>query len=210
GRFSHKRYIYLALIQAALAEQVRGGKAVYHGLAGHLLLKGAPGLLRLRIIAPLEFRAGMAQERLKLGHDEAIAHIGAMDRERRRWAQFLYGVDWGDPSLYDLTINLGHMSIERACRLVAAAAEQGEFSAREQAAMNDFVLASRVRAVLAQSVYTFHLEVEVECRQGRIAILGDALDEDREAILGAAAGVPGVAAVTLGEASPIRTPAGHP
>jgi hypothetical protein len=33
GRFSHKRYIYLALMQAALAERVRGGDAVYHAAA---------------------------------------------------------------------------------------------------------------------------------------------------------------------------------
>ncbi|MFY9728823.1 MAG: cytidylate kinase family protein, partial [Bryobacteraceae bacterium] len=66
GRFNHTRYVYLALIQAALTEEVRSGCAVYHGLAGHLLLKGAPGLLRLRIIAPMEYRIRMAQERLNL------------------------------------------------------------------------------------------------------------------------------------------------
>jgi len=37
-RFSHKRYKYLALIQAAITEEVRTGKVIYHGLAGHLLL----------------------------------------------------------------------------------------------------------------------------------------------------------------------------
>jgi cytidylate kinase len=29
-----------------------------------------------------------------------------MDRDRRKWTQFLYGLDWGQPSLYDLVINL--------------------------------------------------------------------------------------------------------
>src|SRR5208337_2085370 len=38
GRFNHKRYLYLALVQAALTDEVRSGEAVYHGLAGHLLL----------------------------------------------------------------------------------------------------------------------------------------------------------------------------
>jgi len=52
GRFNHRRYLYLAVIQAAVAQEVRGGNAVYHGLAGHLLLQGAPTLLRLRIVAP--------------------------------------------------------------------------------------------------------------------------------------------------------------
>ena len=34
-RLKHKRYIYLAVIQAALAEEVRNGRTVYHGHAGH-------------------------------------------------------------------------------------------------------------------------------------------------------------------------------
>ena len=74
-RFRHKKYIYLTLIQAALAEEVRTGKAVYHGNAGHLLLKGGPHVLRVRVIAPLEFRIPMAQERLKLSRSETITYI---------------------------------------------------------------------------------------------------------------------------------------
>ena len=64
-RFKHKRYLYLVLIQAALAEEVRTGKAIYHGLAGHLLLKGGQPILRTRIIAPMELRIRMVQDRLK-------------------------------------------------------------------------------------------------------------------------------------------------
>ena len=55
-RFQHKKYLYLALFQAALTEEVRTGKAIYHGLAGHLLLKGGHPILRTRIIAPMESR----------------------------------------------------------------------------------------------------------------------------------------------------------
>ena len=84
GRFNHKRYVYLCLIQAALMEEVRTGRAIYHGLGGHLLLKGAPALLRLRIIAPMDFRIRMAETRLKLSRGEVIAHIEKVDRDRRR------------------------------------------------------------------------------------------------------------------------------
>src|SRR5512140_900882 len=40
GQSPHTRYVYLALIQAALTAEVASGEAVYHGLAGHLLLAG--------------------------------------------------------------------------------------------------------------------------------------------------------------------------
>ena len=104
-RLHHSKYIYLALIQAALSEEVRTGSVVYHGNAGHLLLKGAP-VLRTRIIAPMKFRVEMAQERLNLTAAQAIEHIQRMDNERRKWTQYIYGVDWTDPSLYDIVLNL--------------------------------------------------------------------------------------------------------
>jgi len=82
-RFKHNKYVYLAVIQSALIEEVRTGRAVYHGLAGHLLLKGGPHILRVRIIAPMAFRIAMAMQRLKFSREDAIAqaaHPEKLDR----------------------------------------------------------------------------------------------------------------------------------
>jgi cytidylate kinase len=193
GRFHHRRYLYLALIQASLAEAVRSGKAVYHGLAGQLLLKGAPTLLRLRIVAPLELRIHMARERLNLTRDEAITHIGKVDQDRRQWTHFLYGVDWGDPALYDLVINLERISIEQACALVISLTEQPEFefSPEYQAEMNDLVLASRVRAELALNPFTSNLEVDVKASGGEVLVRGSLYEEVEpvERVVGSICGV---------------------
>jgi len=208
GRFNHRRYLYLALIQAALTEEVRTGNAVYHGLAGHLLLKNAPGLLRLRIIAPMEFRIRVAQERLNMSRDEASEHIAGMDRDRRRWTQFLYGVDWGDPSLYDLVINLERVGMEQACHMVVSMVQQGgfEFSPQSQAVMNDLALASRVRAELATNPFTLNLEVEVESTGGSVSVRGDTLEDDREAIQRVVWAVPGVTELQVDTVS-VQNPA---
>jgi len=196
----HKKYIYLALIQAALAKEVRNGQAIYHGLLGHLLLKGGIGVLRVRVIAPMEFRIRMAQERLQLGRSEVLAHIEKMDQDRRKWTRYLYGVDWEDPSLYDLVINLEHISATQACRLVAGMAKEGyfEFSAEQQAAMNDLALASRVRAELARDPFTSNLEVETEACGGSVTIKG-ALYDQLEEVQRVARAVAGVTALTIHE-----------
>ena len=127
-RFKHKRYQYLTLFQAALAEEVRNGNVVYHGNAGHLMLKGAAPVLRIRIIAPIEMRLAMVQERLKLTGNEALDYIQKMDEGRKKWTQYLYGVDWEDPALYDLVVNLEHMDIEEACEVINALARAGSAS----------------------------------------------------------------------------------
>jgi len=174
-RFQHKRYRYLALIQAALAEEVRTGKAVYHGLAGHLLLKGGHPILRTRIIAPMEVRIQMLQQRLGYTRARAASYIEQVDADRRKWTRFLYGVDWQDPALYDLVLNLEHITIEDACRMIATIVLERcfELTPECQQRMDDLALGSRVRAALAVDPGTCDLEVEVGARSGAVSVRGE-------------------------------------
>ena len=171
-RLQHKKYLYLVLIQDALVNEVRTGKAVYHGHAGHLLLKASPHVLRVRIIAPLGFRLSMAQERLKMSRNEALLYIQRMDLERKKWTQYLYGVDWGNPAQYDVVLNLEHMDVHDACAGLTALVRQRcfEFTHEDQEAMDDLVLASHLRSELALHEATSHLEVEIEARRGAVSI----------------------------------------
>jgi len=208
-RFKHKRYQYLTLFQAALAEEVKTGKVVYHGNAGHLLLRGASPVLRVRIIAPLERRLTMLQERLKMGRSEALSYIHKVDQDRKNWTQFLYGVNWEDPELYDLVLNLEGYEIEEACSIVGAAARKQKcfvFSSECRGQMEDLAVASRVRANLAINPPTSHLEFEVSAQKGIVSIRGKVADPDElEEVKRVALAAPGVAGLNLdGLALPSR------
>ena len=200
-RFQHKRYIYLALIQSALAEEARTGKVVYHGNAGHLLLNGPGPILRVRIIAPLPFRMAMVRDRLKISEKESLDYIQKVDQDRKKWTQFLYGVDWADPNLYDMVLSLERMSISEACDLLSAAIKQlkcFEFTEECQAAMDDLALASRVRATLAIDSSTSHLEVETEAAKGVVRVKGKVpTPAELEDVLRVAKGVAGVTEVDI-------------
>mgnify|MGYP001493725760 CR=1 FL=1 len=199
-RFRHKRYVYLTLIQAALTEEVQHGNAVYHGNAGHLLLRGVSHVLRTRIIASTAYRVVAVQDRLKLSEAAALAHIQQMDEDRQKWTHYLYGVDWGDPSLYDLVVNLAAIDIPGACQLIASATAMPYFAETTEscAAMANLVLASRVRAALALAPRTADLEVAVVARGGAVTIRGRLSPgvqfPEVEAIV---RGVPGVEGVRL-------------
>ena len=174
-RLQHKKYLYLTLIQAGLASEVQEGKAVYHGNAGHLLLEGGGPVLRVRIIAPLETRIDMARERLSIKRSAAIAHIRKMDEQRQRWTHYLYGVDWRDPSLYDLVLNLDHITIDDATGLIDhLVRKQGcfDYSGPCRDAMNNVVLAATVKAELALNPATRHLEFEVRSKAGLVFLTG--------------------------------------
>jgi cytidylate kinase len=173
-RLRRTRRLYLAVLQAALAEEAASGEVIYHGNAGHLLLKGVVPVLRVRIIAPLEFRLGMVKDRLGLGREEGEGYIARMDQERRSWTRFLYGVEWDDPSLYDFVVNLEQSSIAEACEVLAGMErlECFAFTPERRAAIQDFALASKVWAALGLDRGTTHLEVEVRARAGTVYIQG--------------------------------------
>ena len=199
---THKKYVYLTLLQAALAEEVRDGKVVYHGYAGHLLLSDASPVFRVRVIAAPEFRVKMAQEHLKLSRHDALAHIHKADVQRKKWMHALYGVDWEDPSLYDMVLNLGHLfGIEEACDAIVSVVRQHkglEFTPEHRALMYDFALASRVRAALATHAPTAGIHVHVTARDGVVSI--DGVIEDAEPLTEVervAREIPGVTDVQL-------------
>lgn len=203
-RFRHKRYQFIAVFQAALAEEVKAGKVVYHCNAGHLMLQGVSPLFKVRVIAPLAKRMAMVQERLKMSPSEAEAYIHKVDADRKGWTQFLYGVNWEDPALYDVVVNLGTMNVPEACEMVAAAAHQKcfEFTGDWRPQLEDLAIGSRVRANLAIHPATSHLEFEVTSRQGRVSIRGSATTvEELEEIKRVAQEIAGVVELDLDEVS---------
>jgi cytidylate kinase len=202
GQSQHTKYRYLAFIQAALTEEVRHGDAIYHGLAGHLLLGKGPHVLRTRIIAPMEFRIAKLQERMNLNRKEAITYIEAKDADRRKWTRFLYNVDWADPSLYDVVLNLEQTCLEAAADAIAAVAKAPCFlpTAESIAAIDDLAMASCVKANLATSADTHDLQFEVVAKQGAISIKGP-IDAPAQAkkIRSLVQAIPGVRILNLDE-----------
>ncbi|SPD72598.1 conserved hypothetical protein [uncultured Desulfobacterium sp.] len=171
---SSERYLYLAAIQLALAERASKGPFVYYGHAGHLLLKGVPQVLKVRVITPLIRRAQIMMETQKISLEEAKKSIEKMDESRIKWTRFLYNVDWRDPALYDMVFNLDYLGIETASEIIVFALNQPEFkeSPDSQNILEDFFLASKIKVELATSEKTKGLVLDVTARDGAVNIKG--------------------------------------
>jgi cytidylate kinase len=183
-RLTAERARFLACTRATLIREVKDNNVVYHGIAGHFLLKGVPCVLRVRVVANMEFRIAGAMERGALTREDAIQVIRTMDEKRARWAKFLYHVDWSDPSLYDVVINLDQISLTSACDIICTSANLEEYKATPESrkVMNDLVLGSHVRAIIAARKNISDHGVEVEADDGVVTISGtvDSLvDADR-------------------------------
>jgi cytidylate kinase len=173
-RLGTERKTYVLAVQAALAEHVSKGDAVYHGLAGHLLLRDIPQVIRLRLIAPLETRVRALMEQRAMTRDAAERFIAQVDQQRVRWTRLMYNADIEDPRLYDLVINLDKTSLESACAVVVTMARRPEFAIDDaaRAGLADFALACKVRLALAIQPASRGLELEVAARSGVVTLAG--------------------------------------
>lgn len=169
---SRERRLYVLALQSALADACQCGELVYHGYAGHLLLKDIPCVLRVRLIAPMALRIRTVMERQRLGFEAARDYIRFIDEERIQWTKFVYGVDWKDPANYDLVINLRDISIETACVMVAQAVKLPTYAVTEEAGkrLRNFALACRVRVALAQQTESRTVKYEVRAEDGRVEV----------------------------------------
>ena len=145
-RLSKARRTYTLAVQTALAEWCTRGNLVYHGLSGHHLLKGLPGILKVRLIAPLEMRVqALLESHPQMTTAQAKDFIKDVDQDRSRWVRVMYGADVSDPSIYDITVNLRTHTIESACETIAVAAEQSRFQITDEVEAEIFAFAAECR-----------------------------------------------------------------
>ena len=174
-RLTLERRMYVVAVQSALAEQIEKGDLVYHGVAGHLLLRDIPSVLRIRLIAPLVVRIQAVMEREGLSRQAAEHYIQDIDADRVRWTRFMYHADVRDPHLYDLMLNLDRMSITTACDVVVETVKKPEFlitdEVREQLA--SFALACRVKVALATHPASRGLDLQVTAVGNVVTIAGE-------------------------------------
>ena len=153
SRLTTERKIYVLAIKTALAELCAEGDLIYHGLAGQLLLREVPCLLRVRLIAPMEMRVeALTKAHHRMDRKSAEDLIHNLDRDRGRWVKLLWDVGVQDPLLYDFTINLASISLDTACAIIAEMAAQPEYQITEEVKAELEAFAFECRDRLRQAI----------------------------------------------------------
>ena len=173
-RYDTGRRFYLACVRAELCRRASEGPFVYHGHDGHLLLDGVPAVLRVRVVAPMAWRVEAVMQSEGLDRSRAARHVRRMDAHRARWTRFLYGVDWRDPELYDLVVNVGRLDLDDAASVVVGMAQRPTFATTPEALHKaaDLALAARVEAELLRVPEVRRVELSVSAQGGIVTIDG--------------------------------------
>jgi len=117
----------MSIVKRAIKAAPRADNMLIVGRGGQVVLAGVPGVLHVRLIAPLEQRVQTVLEQLKR-EDPSLpeadllrrAHqlVAERDLASADYIRRYFDVDWADPRLYHMVLNLGMLAQERAVQLI--------------------------------------------------------------------------------------------
>lgn len=176
------------------------GNLVIRGWGSTLLLRPVAHIPCVRICAPKEFRVRSLMERLGTDDEEFIRdEIQKSDEAHAAAMQSRFHVRWGDPLLYDLTLNTARVSVESCVEQIIALARRPEFqeTAGSRARLESLALESRVRLALYADSRTSDVQITIAADGARVRLRGIVdNDAERRACAEVARRVEGVTDVT--------------
>ncbi|MGC9196734.1 MAG: AAA family ATPase [Syntrophobacteraceae bacterium] len=167
-RFSYEKQKYVSYVRLAMIETARKDNVVYHGLAGHYFLRGIPNVIMVRILADMEARVLEEMRREYVSAEEARRLLIKDDEARDRWSHYIFGIRASDPSLYDIILNIGSLSLEDAVEIIAGATSLPCFqpTVESRKAMRRLHIAARLQVALMDDIPS----VKVEAEKGKIVV----------------------------------------
>jgi cytidylate kinase len=175
------------------------GNVVLRGWGATCLLRPVPHAVCVRIMRPFEKRVAWLMEHLEtddVGLAESEIHRSDQANAARMHEQF--GVNWGDPGLFDMVLNMDRISIDSAVQQIRGLVARPEFAETPAsgALLQNLALQARIRAALRANESTREVDVTIECDAGRVTLRGIVVAAaDRPAAQQVAAAVPGVTGV---------------
>ena len=201
-RFDAETRRYITALQTALYDFAEQDRVVIMGRGGQWLLRGIAHVLRVRIMAPFDLRVKRLATKLSgpMGEQASPRTVMEMirrdDSEKSGRMRYLYEVDLGDPSLYDLVVNTEKLAVGSAVELLASVVGRPELRTTDAAAqlVADRSLASRVQVALATNPETRKYRITVEAKAGQVTLEGTAAMDEAIEVARSVTGVKSVKA----------------
>ena len=203
-RFTYGKERYLAYFQAVLLEHFQRDNVVYHGLAGHFLVRDVAHVLKVRVIAEMGDRVRLMMQRKGVTEEYALRFMKRVDETRRKWSLHLYGIDTHDPTLYDVVIRIKKLTTDDAVDILChtLALDRFQPTPESRQAIEDMALAARVRVRLIEA----YPQVQVAASSGVVYVnLEGAGAREEQEIRSAAEEILGVRNVEI-SSHPVLTP----
>ena len=114
---------YLHVLARVLRAFIVQGGVILIGRGSTFMVHHGEGL-RVRLMAPLDLRVENLMRYCDIDKKTALNQISESDKQRTHFIRTYFRCEATDPSLYDLTINMGSYSPESAAKMILKGLEQ--------------------------------------------------------------------------------------
>lgn len=177
-------------------EAAASGNVVIRGWGATQLLRPVPHIPCIRIMRPFDQRVEWLMKQLDTDdRDMAEAEIRRSDNANASRMNDQFGVQWGDPVLFDMVLNVDRISVATCVQQIKELLKRPEFAETEasRAMLQGMALSARVRATLSSHSETNAVDVAIESQNGCVTLRGIVADDaEKAATLRVVSGVPGV------------------
>jgi cytidylate kinase len=94
------------------------GNAIILGWGGQCILRGKPNTLHIRLIKDEETKIKEVMQNRNLEHKAAKSFIEREEGDLKAYIEHYFNEDWNAAHLYDLIIDMGKTSVEKAVDLI--------------------------------------------------------------------------------------------
>ena len=175
------------------------GNVVLRGWGATCLLRPVPHVPCVRIMRPFAKRVQWLMAELDTDDIElAQAEIRRSDHANATRMHDQFGVDWGDPVLFDLVLNTDRLAVDTCVQQIKSLLGRPEFAETEasRTLLQGLALSAHVRSALRAFEQTHGVDVTIESAAAQVTLRGIVLNAaERAAAEQVAAAVPGVAGV---------------
>ena len=180
-------------------EAAARGNVVLRGWGATALLRPVPHVPCIRILRPFAQRVQWLMAELDTDDvDAAEAEIKRSDEANAARMHDQFGVNWGDPVLFDLVLNTDRLSVDTCVQQIKALLARPEFAETDasRAQLRAMALHARVRAALRAHEATREVNITIEGSDANVVLRGIVVNAaEKAAVEQIATAVPSVAAV---------------
>jgi len=166
--FTHERQINISNLKLATAVLMEQDNFILSGFCSHLIPSELSHVLRVCIIAEMDYRYQQAMKELGVSEKEARKLMHADDESRSLWTDYLLKTNPWDEEIYDILVPTSKISVDDAVKLICDHAGGDVLRPTEDSlqAVRDFRLAALVEVELGKAGH----EVSVAARGGKVTL----------------------------------------
>ena len=151
------------------------GNVLIRGWGATLWLRPVSHIPGIKVCSPMPLRVQRLMARLETD-DASLAtkEIRVDDAARSTRMSEHFDIEWGDPSLYDLTLNTERIPVASCVDMVVALAKSAAFAETPESRQHllDLALAAHVRAALRAHAETSSVDINVAAENAKVTLSG--------------------------------------